>query len=65
MKSNILNDPINLKKYEKKSLLGRLAQLEHGARNTRSVGSVPIWGVHLKAGLDPCGSLLTKNILCR
>lgn len=42
----------------------RLAQLEHGATNTKGVGSIPTRAIYLRAGLeDPCGTFQSKNIL--
>lgn len=39
--------------------------LEHCANNTKVLGSIPIWAIHLRAGIDdPCWSLPTQNILC-
>lgn len=36
--------------------------LEHGADNTKAMGSLYAWAIHPRAGLnDPCGS--TQNIL--
>ena len=41
------------------------AQLEQGRHITEAVGSIPVWGIQLTVGIDdPCGFLLTKNILC-
>lgn len=39
---------------------GALSRSEHGAK---VVGSTPIWAIHLRAVLDPCGFLPTQNIL--
>lgn len=36
---------------------------QHGADNSKVVGSTPIWAIHLRAGLDPGGFLPTQNIL--
>lgn len=39
--------------------------LEHGANNTKVAGSISIWAIHLRSGIDdPCLSLPTQNILC-
>lgn len=41
----------------------RVAQLEHGAVDTKVIVTIPVWAIHLKDGLDSCGFLPTQNIL--
>lgn len=42
----------------------RLSQCEHGAQNNKLVGSIPVWAILLRVGLnDPCASLWTQNVL--
>lgn len=41
-----------------------LSWSEHGANGAKAGGLIPAWAIHWKVGLsDPCGSLLTQNIL--
>lgn len=38
--------------------------LEHGVNSAKVVGSIPIWVIHSRAGLNgPSGSLPTQSIL--
>lgn len=42
----------------------KISLLEHSANSTKTVGSIPIWAIHLTTGLDDhCGSLPTQTIL--
>lgn len=46
------------------STLTYLIRFKHGANNTKVMGSIPIWTIHLRVELeDPCRLFLTQNIL--